>query len=86
MEIGPSGPKWGSSLQQKKPVVDIGNHGSGPVTDEQVTATNNDVEDNEERKVEIIDESDNDDDEQDPPPPKKPKVVHESSDNRNLGA
>ena len=28
---------------------------------------------------------DNDDDDQDPPPPKKQKVIHESSDNRNLG-
>ncbi len=36
------------------------------------------------RNFEVVDVSD-DDGEQDPPPPKKPKVVHESSDDRNLG-
>ncbi len=36
------------------------------------------------RNVEVVDVSD-DDGEQDLPPPKKPKVVHESSDDRNLG-
>ena len=36
------------------------------------------------RNVEVVDLSE-DDCEQDPPPPKKPKVVHESSDDRNLG-
>ena len=36
------------------------------------------------RNVEVVDASE-DDGEQDPPPPKKPKVVHESSDDRNLG-
>jgi hypothetical protein len=36
------------------------------------------------RNVEVVDVSD-DECEQDPPPPKKPKVVHESSDDRNLG-
>jgi hypothetical protein len=84
MEMSTSGPKWGRSLQQKKQVVDIDNHGWGPAIDEKAPASNNDVDDNEERLVEIIDVSDNDDDDQDPPPPKKPKVVHESSDNRNL--
>ena len=37
------------------------------------------------RNVEVVDVSE-DDEEQDPPPPKKPKVVHESSDDRNLGS
>ncbi len=36
------------------------------------------------RNVEVVDVSD-DDGEQDPPPPNKPKVVHESSDDENLG-
>ncbi len=36
------------------------------------------------RNVEVVDVSE-DDGEQDPPPPKKPKVVPESSDDRNLG-
>ena len=35
--------------------------------------------------VEVVDVND-DDGEQDPPPPKKPKVVHESSDDSNLGS
>ncbi len=47
--------------------------------------TKKDVVDHEERRVEIIDVSDNEGEEQFPPPPKRPKVVHESSDNRNLG-
>ncbi len=37
------------------------------------------------RNVEVVDVSEVDG-EQDPPPPKKPKVVHESSDDRNLGS
>jgi hypothetical protein len=77
------GPKWGRNVQQKKQVVDIGNHGWGPATDEEVVASSANVDDDEERHVEIIDLSDNDD--QVPPPPKKPRVVYESSDNRNLG-
>ncbi len=46
---------------------------------------NEDVVDHEERRVEIIDVSDNEGEEQFPPPSKRPKVVHESSDDRNLG-
>ena len=82
----PSYPKWGSSVQQKKQVVELDNtHGWGPAQEVQVADNNDDVEDNEERLVEIIDVSDNDEEEQDPPPPKRLRVVHESSDNRNLG-
>ena len=65
--------------------MDIDNHGWGPATDEQVTASDDDVNDNEEWLVEIIDVSDNDDDDQDPTSPKKQKVEHASSDYRNLG-
>jgi hypothetical protein len=84
MQQTTSCPKWGSSVQQKKLVVEIDN-GWGPATKDEVTANNEDVVDHEERRVEIIDVSDNEGEEQFPPPPKRPKVVHESSDNRNLG-
>ena len=86
MEQQTSYPKWGSSVKQKKQVVELDNtHGWGPAPEVQATANNDDVEDNEERLVEIIDVSDNDGEEQDPPPPKRLRVMHESSDNRNLG-
>ena len=85
MQLSTSGPKWGRNIQQKKQVMDIDNHGWGPATDEQVTASDDDVNDNEEWLVEIIDVSDNEDDDQDPTPPKKQKVEHASSDYRNLG-
>ncbi len=85
MQQTTSHPKWGSSVQQKKQVVEMDNHGWGPATEDQVTANNDDVDDNEERLVEIIDVSDNEGEEQDPPPPKRLRVIHESSDNRNLG-
>jgi hypothetical protein len=52
---------------------------------DEITANNEDVVDYEERRVEIIDVSDNEGEEQFPPPPKRLRVVHESSDNRNLG-
>ncbi len=61
------------------------NHGWGPAPEVQVTANNDDVEDNEEQLVEIIDAFNNDGEEQDPPPPKRLRVVHESSDYRNFG-
>ena len=54
--------------------MDIDNHGWGPATDEEVTASDDDVNDNEEWLVEIIGVSDNDDDDQDPTPPKKQKL------------
>jgi hypothetical protein len=86
MQQNTSYPKWGSSVQQKKQVVEMdNNHGWGSAPEVKVTASNDDVNDNEERLVEIIDVSDNDGDEQDPPPPKRLRVVHEYSDNRNLG-
>ena len=86
MEQQTSYPKWGSSVKQKKQVVELDNtHGWGPAPEVQVADNDDDVEDNEERLVEIIDVSDNDGEEQDPPPPKRPRVMHESSDNRNLG-
>jgi hypothetical protein len=79
-------PKWGSSVQQKKQVVEMDtNHGWGPATEDQVTASNDDVDDNEERLVEIIDVSDDDGEEQDPPPPKRPRVVREYADKQNWG-
>jgi hypothetical protein len=82
MQQTTSYPQWGSSLHQKKLVVEMDtNHGWGPAPEVQVTANNDDVEDNEERLDEIIDVSDN----EDPPPPKRLRVMHESSDNRNLG-
>ena len=59
--------------------------GWGPAPEVQVTANDDDAEDKEERLVKIIDVSDNEGEEQDPPPPKRPRVMHESSDNRNLG-
>ncbi len=85
MQQTASYPKLGSSVHQKKQVVEMDNHGWGPATEDQVTASNNDENDNEERLVEIIDVSDNNEEGQDPPPPKRLRVVHESSDNRNLG-
>jgi hypothetical protein len=86
MQQTTSKPKWGSSVKQKKPVVEMDtNHGWGPATEDEVTANNEDVVDNEERLVEILDVSDNEGEEQDPSPPKRLRVVHESSDNRNLG-
>jgi hypothetical protein len=86
MEQQTSYPKWGSSVKQKKQVVELDNtHGWGPAPEVQAADNDDDVEDNEERLVEIIDVSDNDEEEQDPPPPKRLRVVHESSDNRNLG-
>ncbi len=86
MQRTTSYPQWGSSVQQKKLVVEMDtNHGWGPATEDEVPANNEDVVDNEERLVEIIDVSDNEGEEQDPPPPKRLRVVHESSDNRNLG-
>ncbi len=76
----------GECVKQKKQVVELDNgHGWGPAQEGQAADNNDDVEDNEERLVEIIDVSDNDEEEQDPPPPKRLRVVHESSDNRNLG-
>ncbi len=85
MQQTTSYPQWGSSVHQKKLVVEMDtNHGWGPATEDEVPANNEDVVDNEERLVEIIDVSVNDGEEQDPPPPKRLKVVHESSDNRNL--
>ena len=53
-------------------------HGWGP---QEVTNSENE---HTPRNVDVVDLSE-DDGEQDPPPPKKPKVVHESSDDRNLG-
>jgi hypothetical protein len=86
MEQQTSYPKWGSSVKQKKQVVELDNtHGWGPAPEVQAADNDDDVEDNEERLVEIIDVSDNDGEEQDPPPPKRLRVMHESSDNRNLG-
>ena len=86
MEQQTSYPKWGSSVKQKKQVVELDNtHGWGPAPEVQAAENDDDVEDDEERLVEIIDVSDNDGEEQDPPPPKRLRVMHESSDNRNLG-
>jgi hypothetical protein len=60
MQQQTSYPKWGSSVKQKKQVVDFDNsHGWGPASEVQAADNNDDVEDNEERLVEIIDVSDN---------------------------
>jgi hypothetical protein len=86
MQQTTSYPQWGSSVHQKKLVVEMDtNHGWGPATEDEVPVNNEDGVDNEERLVEIIDVSDNEGEEQDPPPPKRLRVVHESSDYRNLG-
>jgi hypothetical protein len=79
-----SHPKWGSSVQKLVSEIDT-NHGWGPATKDEVTDNNEDVVDHEERLVEIIDVSEDEGEEQFPPPPKRLRVVHESSDNRNLG-
>ena len=71
MQQTTSHPKWGSSVQKKKLVVEIDtNHGWGPATKDEVADNNEDVVDHEERRVEIIDVSDNEGEEQFPPPPK----------------
>jgi hypothetical protein len=79
-----SHPKWGSSVQKLVSEIDT-NHGWGPATKDEVTDNNEDVVDHEERLVEIIDVSEDEGEEQFPPPPKRLRVVHESSDIRNLG-
>ena len=86
MQQSTSHPKWGSSVQKKKLVSEIDtNHEWGPATKDEVTDNNEGVVDHEERLVEIIDVSEDEGEEQFPPPPKRLRVVHESSDIRNLG-